>query len=70
MPSASSEDHEALNPEAFLVLSVLKTIVMKSLLLKIGAILVMVPHNFIIALSSESITAQKEESAFKILFIY
>ena len=60
LPSASSEDHEALNPVAFLELSVLKTIVMKLPLLKIGAISVMVPHNLIIVLSSESITAKKK----------
>ena len=69
LPSTLSEDHEALKPVAFLELSVLKTIVMKLLLLKIGEISVMVPHNLIITLLSESKTAKKEESAFTILFI-
>ena len=44
---------------------------MKLLLLKIGAISVMVPHNLLTTLSSESKTEkEKEESAFTILFIY
>ena len=64
LPSTSSEDHEALNPVEFLELSVLKTIVIKLLLLRIGAISVMVPHNLTITPESESKTAKKEESAF------
>ena len=70
VPSTSIEDHEALNPVEFLELSVLKTIVMKLLLLRIGAISVMVPHNLVITLSSESITAKKGELAFTISFIH
>ena len=60
LPSTSREDHEALNPVEFLELSVLKTIFMNLLLLRIGAISVMVPHNLVITLSSESITAKRE----------
>ena len=59
LPSTSSEDHEALNPVEFLELSVLKTIVMKLLLLKIGAISVMVPHNLLTTVSSESKTEKE-----------
>ena len=63
LPSASSVDHEALNPVEFLELSVLKTIVMKLLLLKIGAIsLVMVPHNLLTTLSSESKTEKRKKN--------
>ena len=62
LPSASSEDHKALNPVEFLELSVLKTIVMKLLLLKIGAISVMVPHNLLITLSSESKTEKRKKN--------
>ena len=70
LPSTSSEYHEALKPVEFLELSVLKTIVMELLLLKIGAISVMVPHNLTIRLSSESKTAHKEESDFSTDTIY
>ena len=58
------EDHKALNPVEFLELSVLKIIVMKLLLLKIGAISVIVPHNLLITLSSESKTAKKRRLSF------
>ena len=54
----STEVQEALNPVALRELSVLKTIVKELLLLKIGAISVMVPHNLAITLSSESMTAK------------
>ena len=59
-PTASTEVQEALNPVALRELSVLKTIVIELLLLKIGAISVMVPHNLAIILSSESITGKKK----------
>ena len=58
MPSATTEVQEALKPVAFLELSDLKTIVMRLPLLKIGAIVVMSPHNLTNTLSSESITGK------------
>ena len=59
----STEVQEALNPVALRELSVLKTIVKELLLLKIGAIsLVMVPHNLLTTLSSESKTEKRKKN--------
>ena len=57
-PTVSTEVQEASNPVALTELSVLKTIVKELLLLKIGAMSVMVPHNLASTISSESITAK------------
>ena len=68
-PTLSTEVQEALNPVALRELSVLKIIVKELLLLKIGAISVMAPHNLAITLSSESMTAKIKNPIIQFIYL-